>query len=409
MGKMIMGWFFKIPKDWDDAAYLARNSDVATAVGLGQFLHGYAHFKRYGKREGRAPAWLSVAAADTRLCMDPWNYLEIDPNLGVKPCCNIGVLEHWQPAHTTDVDQLRNGAPFRELRQQLLTGQLGEACSRCHIRQRVPKADLVAAIRRRYGKDVLAPGRLEKLRLELTTICNLRCVYCPVNQPNYVKREMPAKALEPLVNLVKNQSKIKEILVNGHGETTFFPGWRDFCGALGQFGRRLSVISNLARPLSIEDARCLARFWVIQVSLDTVNTRLLAQIRRHVKLGTIVHNITMIREQALALGLKGPNFALSCGVFDKSAPGLVDVANFAVSHRFISVTFWQLVKYPDVSGAIAVTRIPDLPVVQIRKSIEFFENALRILDRACIKAEIAGDFLNEWRSICATKEAEKIL
>ena len=167
-------------------------------------------------------------------------------------------------------------------------------------------------------------------------------------------------------------------------------------------------MTTQSRPLSIEDARCLARFWVIQVSLDTVDTQLLASLRRRVKLGTIVRNITMIREQALALGLKGPKFALSCGVFDKSVPGLAEVANFAVSHRFITVTFWQLVKYPDIPGAIAVTRIPDLPVAQIRESIECVENALEILDRACIKAEIAGDFLNEWRGICAAKEAGRI-
>lgn len=55
------------PAEWDEAAYLAANPDVVTAVLRGIFRSGFEHFVRYGRQEGRPgvalPALRAQAAA----------------------------------------------------------------------------------------------------------------------------------------------------------------------------------------------------------------------------------------------------------------------------------------------------------------------------------------------------------
>jgi len=46
----------KMPRDWDEAAYLCANPDVKTAVETGLVSSGFEHWQRRGLSEGRRPA-----------------------------------------------------------------------------------------------------------------------------------------------------------------------------------------------------------------------------------------------------------------------------------------------------------------------------------------------------------------
>jgi hypothetical protein len=64
---------------FNESQYLMLNPDVARAVGLKQFASGAAHFARFGRGEGRAPAFscpgtLSRDRADLKY--DPCDYNE---------------------------------------------------------------------------------------------------------------------------------------------------------------------------------------------------------------------------------------------------------------------------------------------------------------------------------------------
>jgi hypothetical protein len=67
----------------------------------------------------------------TRLCLDPWQYVEFQTNGAVTPCCNrpaIGTLS------VQSLEDILNGEAARRLRADLLSGTPDQHCRRCHIR-----------------------------------------------------------------------------------------------------------------------------------------------------------------------------------------------------------------------------------------------------------------------------------
>jgi sulfatase maturation enzyme AslB (radical SAM superfamily) len=76
--------------------------------------------------------------------------------------------------------------------------------------------------------DLLAPGPIHEIRLDLTMRCNLRCVYCLVSQPWYDGQDMTSEVLEkavPGILQIAAHNQVGCLNVNGHGETTFIEGW----------------------------------------------------------------------------------------------------------------------------------------------------------------------------------------
>ena len=68
----------------------------------------------------------------TRDCLDPWFFAMLNARRELQPCC-------WHPAVGTlpvggSLNDLLEGAAMRELRRQLLTGELNEYCRRCPAR-----------------------------------------------------------------------------------------------------------------------------------------------------------------------------------------------------------------------------------------------------------------------------------
>jgi sulfatase maturation enzyme AslB (radical SAM superfamily) len=357
------------------------------------------------------------AASLTRACLDPWSYLEITPTMGLKPCCNKNPITSWARTGETPED-LRNSPPFQNLRAELLAGRLGSDCKNCHIRPMVPVEQFRASFqnrkaawwnraRRSNSKDArLQSLPLRSLRLEITTECNLRCVYCAVSQSWYRGVEMPAASFDDVVEFVRAQPKGVDVLVNGHGETTHHRDWLQICRKLIETGVRPGITTNLAKLLTPEEAACLAEFATVQVSLDTVDAVLLAQLRRRVKLSTIIDNIQKIRAAAAKKNVRGPQFTVSCGVYDANYRGLEELARFSMSLDIRSVTFWQLCKYEDLPDARNVYPIPSLDVDRITEAIGHLERSLQLLSQARIPTSVAGEFLDEWRRITARAPLE---
>jgi hypothetical protein len=180
-------------------------------------------------------------------------------------------------------------------------------------------------------------------------------------------------------------------------------------------GKRLSIITNLARPLGDEEIECLSRFYSIDVSLDTVDPDLLPKIRRKVALKTIIENMDRIKRAAARrkpslfsmAGIRQifrksksrPHFRLSCGVYDQNIAGILDLCQFAKQHRFRAITFWQLVKYDDVPNGQNVYPIESLEPEAIDNAIAIMERATAFLSANRIASNIAGDFVESWKAL----------
>lgn len=143
-----------------------------------------------------------------------------------------------------------------------------------------------------FAVDLCDAAPLQAITVELTSKCDLRCVYCPksdkelektsgrnmdMSQDNVQKAAAATAALAP-----------EMVVLGGTGETTTRRDWMECCKLFKNGSRPLfNINSNFARVLSDEEISYLAEFDLIQISIDTTDEHLLRQMRRKVSLQTI--------------------------------------------------------------------------------------------------------------------------
>lgn len=388
---------------WREDEYLAASPGVRAAIERGIIRDGYHHYMlmgQFGDDPFRGSG--SDPSPTTRRCFDPWFNAEFNVEGNLKPCC---IYSHCLTLGAdNEVDQARDATLFRELRHRLLTGDLGADCLRCHIRESVPTRQFIAELYPRLGDGahLLASGPLETVRIDVTQQCNLRCVYC-AQSAAWAKpgSSMSEEAMSRIGRFISIADRLTDVSVNGFGETTQHPHWQEFCERLIDDGAPLSITTNFGRRYNTHEIDTLSRFRVIQVSLDMVDEDLLRRIRRKVDLGIILTNMTKVRIQSLLAGRRPPVFTFSCGLYDKSITRLESLAGLAVTVGVRSITFWDLVQYPDIPGAEAVRPLSDLSENELRLGLACFDRAMAILGKARINTTVAGSFIDRLRAGCA--------
>jgi len=193
--------------------------------------------------------------------------------------------------------------------------------------------------------DLLAPGPIREFRLDLTTRCNLRCVYCAVSQPWYAGEDMAADIVQkavPAIAQIATYNELWCVSVNGHGETTFMEGWTEHVGPLLEAGLPVALTSNLAKDYSDDELRVLGGIHTIAVSIDTCDRQLLRRLRRRVDVRQIVTNINLIR--AAAPG-RPPHFHFLSGLYDQNSLQLDAFVRFAAALGVEAMNFWNMAKY----------------------------------------------------------------
>jgi len=109
---------------------LDRARALAAELGL-QLVNCPANFD-LSPPETRAPEQAPVPASHLRrMCDSPWTMILIHPDGGVVPCSNWYTHELMGNVREQSFEEIWNGPKYRELREGLLTGRLGENCRRC--------------------------------------------------------------------------------------------------------------------------------------------------------------------------------------------------------------------------------------------------------------------------------------
>jgi len=385
---------------WDEERYLAANPDVRMAVEQGVVRDGYHHWLLMGRQENRPGGGFDhPVAPTTRLCFDPWVNAEFTVDGRLKPCCNL------RRGVTLDDDAgvaaAHGSELFRDLRHEILTGNLCAECSRCHIRPMVPVEQVITRLFPQLppGAGLLDGGRAETVRIDVTSRCNLRCVYCALSVEGADPgRHMTDENLERVGRFVESLGTVRTVGVNGHGETTHHPRWREFCDQLIAAGKPLSIITNLGRAYDDDEIATLARFRIIEISIDTADEGLLRRIRRKVDLSRIVTNMAHIRARALMDGIAAPHFSFSCGLYDQSITRLEAFAALAAAVGVRTITFWDLQKYPDLPGQQNVQPLSSLDDEALAEGLACFDRAMVIFTKSRIRVTVAGNFLEPLRA-----------
>lgn len=209
--------------------------------------------------------------------------------------------------------------------------------------------------------DPTDPINDNDVMVELTSKCNLRCVYCPKSQPGDELRPGRDQEMEPavlarfenfLARLAARSTPVRLLLV-GTGETTHAEDWRARCAPFLAVPGSKGLISNFARVFTDEDLDCLLAFDAITVSLDTTDPALLKRIRRKVDLRTVTYNVVRLRARSVAKGVACPVLDVNCTLTDQVALGVRDLAIWAATLG-MGLVLSSLYEMPDIEGQVAV-------------------------------------------------------
>ncbi len=249
------------------------------------------------------------------------------------------------------------------------------------------------------------PGEIDSVRLDLTTDCNLRCVYCTRSQPGYRVVNMTPRIFAAILSGIGKHKGIEFIEINGHGETTAHPKWRSMCELLFKENYNVSVTSNFAKVFDPIEINLLSRFTSILISMDVSDRDLLRSIRRKVDLRTILLNMTAVRARALKNGRRPPVFGLSAGLYDRSVMGVEDLARFAAVMGVKNIIFWNLTKHKDLPEVDNPQPLDVLSDAELALALARVEGAEKILRQFGIAFHYAGDFMKRLRARIAGGEA----
>jgi MoaA/NifB/PqqE/SkfB family radical SAM enzyme len=248
--------------------------------------------------------------------------------------------------------------------------------------------------------ELLRAGLISQIRLDLTTRCNLRCVYCAVSQHSYHGADMEARTIDATVKHIVALNRfhpLTPINVNGHGETTNAPGWVDACRDLLSHGIEISVTSNFAKEFDHDELETLARMTSIAVSIDTADRRLLRRLRRKVDVRQIITNIHAVRATALRLFHRPPRFNFLCGLYDQNTLQIDELARLAISLNIHGVAFWNLKALPfentDVPRESWLRPLDDLNDEELKPRLKCIHSAINLLRRNGIVVGTHGGFV----------------
>ncbi|MHC4844665.1 MAG: radical SAM protein [Planctomycetota bacterium] len=191
--------------------------------------------------------------------------------------------------------------------------------------------------------------RPQEVLFELSTRCNLRCIYCAVSQPDYVGRDLEVVDRDALVEQLVALGP-ETFQINGHGESTLVEGWVDLARALLERGLAITVISHLNKPMTDEEIDTMARFERITVSCDTSDADVYRRLRRGGLLERVERNIKRILTSADRDGRPRPYISFNCTVSHINVLGIPELVSWAADLGLPAVALTNLEEYPPIEG-----------------------------------------------------------
>jgi MoaA/NifB/PqqE/SkfB family radical SAM enzyme len=85
--------------------------------------------------------------SQTRICFDPWLTVHLYETGVVLPCCG-GIRQSFGDLKETNLLEIWNSEPFRQLRDSILSGQLRPECRDCRLRAMGPASQLRDTLKR---------------------------------------------------------------------------------------------------------------------------------------------------------------------------------------------------------------------------------------------------------------------
>ena len=176
------------------------------------------------------------------------------------------------------------------------------------------------------GKCILE-SKPQRLVLELTNACNLRCIMCGRDEANF---NLTTFDIDILKNLAPLLDEVEEVTLFGWGEPTLHPQFEEILAFLDNYPVKKYFVTNGMRLDKIKDSLFKYHVDIMAISLDGANAETNNTIRVNSDLDFIVKQLKDIVRIKNERGLKYPYMNFVMTMFDRNIeelPALVKLAS----------------------------------------------------------------------------------
>ena len=174
--------------------------------------------------------------------------------------------------------------------------------------------------------------------LIISTRCNLRCIYCDIHSPYYIEHDMDKDTLESIF-LGMKKMQVEEVHFGVMGEPTVHKDFWEIARKAHKDGYKMSIATNFASIFKKEEIETLLNFHTIEISLDTLDIRLLKKIRTGADARSILYNIVRLKASAIQKKVSCPKITLSVVLNEENG---MDLPELAVACSVLGIEQCQL-------------------------------------------------------------------
>jgi MoaA/NifB/PqqE/SkfB family radical SAM enzyme len=231
--------------------------------------------------------------------------------------------------------------------------------------------------------------------VEVTSFCDLRCLYCYQSDPNFVRRKADQAVLE---NIISQFCKlgVPEVTLTGAGEITTHKGWEKLVAMLRSAGISYTLTTNFSRRYSVSEIDALAAASQLTISFDTHDPELHAKIRRRSDLSVIFENLLRVVSRSKETGHK-PYINNNVVVSYETVTGLPAMAEKAKGLGIDRVALLYMLDGQKLEGSFRVTELMT-PSGEIKngvlESLSAFRAAAEANDLDIFVSQIIADMEN---------------
>jgi Radical SAM superfamily len=227
--------------------------------------------------------------------------------------------------------------------------------------------------------DLTRSATTQKVWLEVTTRCNLRCTYCHLSHEDIPEVDLDLAHYDRFIENLKSRGA-EELIFNGRGENSFLDGWHKLVDKAIDAGLKVTAVSNLSRSYSDQELQVFSRFSSLTVSVDTTDAAIFRAIRRKADIKLVISNILRIQAIAIEDGRLPPYFAWNMIVHTDSIFNLARSVSEGVAANVDHFHLSVLGETPELPGALCPRQLDHL-------SVEDFIGGLDQIGRAKDVAE----------------------
>ncbi len=239
-----------------------------------------------------------------------------------------------------------------------------------------------------------APAGISTLWLNLTSRCNLRCVYCTVGTASHIDADLSPESLEKVMRFIRD-TKPGRINFGCYAETTMYKDWHLIVKEVIDLGISVNIISNLARVLTPDEIEVFSQCDSLQNSVDTVDIDRQKALRKGADIRGILYNIQRIRARSLQLGRATPWISWICVPTPENIPYLLDYVGCAIVSGIKAIDINPLLQFSD--SKVTIADLLDLPDAEFLQAYDYIKEAMAFAQQHNITLTLNNQLLFDER------------